>query len=162
MNNLKFRAYIKSINKVLDVLKVDFKNKTLILDIEPNKVFFEPNLSHFWWDGTMLCFEDVEIMQSTGYKDKKGIEIFIGDIVKFPDLYGFYDFEGGLTSVDGLNVAIVVKKGNCITLDNFVGGDGFTERELENYECTFDDLDFGNFEIIGNIYENKELLENDR
>ena len=29
-----------------------------------------------------MKFSDVEIMQSTGYKDKKGTEIFIGDIVK--------------------------------------------------------------------------------
>ena len=158
MNNLKFRAYIKSINKVVDVLKIDFKSNTVVLDIDNDEVISKP----YWWYETRLNFEDVELMQSTGLKDKKGTEIFIGDIVKFPDLYGFYDFEGGLTSVDGFNVASVVKKGNCITLDNFAGGDGFTERELENYECTFDDLDFKNFEVIGNIYENKEPLENDR
>lgn len=149
MNNLKFRAWDKANKEMLKIDVIDFFLKGIrVLENNGNSFFMK--------------FSDVEIMQSTGYKDKKGIEIFIGDIVKFPDLYGFYDFEGGLTSVDGLNVAIVVKKGNCITLDNFVGGDGFTERELENYECTFDDLDFGNFEIIGNIYENKELLENDR
>jgi len=149
MNNLKFRAWDKANEEMFKIDVIDFFLKGIrVLEHNGNSFFMK--------------FSDVEIMQSTGYKDKKSIEIFIGDIVKFPDLYGFYDFEGGLTSVDGLNVAIVVKKGNCITLDNFVGGDGFTERELENYECTFDDLDFGNFEIIGNIYENKELLENDR
>ena len=158
MNNLKFRAYIKSINKVVDVLKIDFKSNTLLLDIDSDEMIPK---SYYWWYETTLSFEDVVLMQSTGFKDKNGIEIFIGDIVKFPDEYVFYDFEGGLTSVDGLNVASVVKKGNCITLDNFAGKDGFTERELENYECTFDDLDFKNFEVIGNIYENKELLENE-
>ena len=151
MNNFKFRVWDKKLQILETVSNIDLEFEEVTFYIDDDKDL-----------ETCRQFEDVEIMQSTGYKDKKGIEIFIGDIVKFPDLYGFYDFEGGLTSVDGLNVAIVVKKGNCITLDNFVGGDGFTERELENYECTFDDLDFGNFEIIGNIYENKELLENDR
>lgn len=159
MNNLKFRACIKSINKVVDVLKIDFKNKTLLLDIDSDEIIPKP---YYWWYETTLSFEDVELMQSTGLKDKNGKEIFIGDIVKFPDEYGFYDFGDGLTSVDGFNIASVVKRGNCITLDNFVSENGATERELENYECTFDDLDFKNFEIIGNIYENRELLENDR
>jgi hypothetical protein len=147
MNNLKFRAWDKT--------KEVFTNYQIVDDM----LYFMDKFTGVWKrDDNQDRFV---LMQSTGYKDKKGIEIFIGDIVKFPDLYGFYDFEGGLTSVDGLNVAIVVKKGNSITLDNFAGGDGFTERELENYECTFDDLDFENFEIIGNIYENKELIENE-
>ncbi|MBF1053691.1 MAG: hypothetical protein HXL14_02285 [Parvimonas sp.] len=150
MNNLRFRVWDKKLQKFGTVSNIDleFEEVTFYTDDE---------------EGLEICqpFEDVEIMQSTGLFDKNGKEIFIGDIVKFPDLYGFYDFEGGLTSVDGLNVASVVKKGNCITLDNFAGKDGFTERELENYECTFDDLDFKNFEVIGNIYENKELLENE-
>lgn len=145
MNNLKFRAWDKANKEMLKIDVIDFFLKGIrVLENKGNSFFMK--------------FSDVEIMQSTGLKDKNGKEIFIGDIVKFPDEYGFYDFGDGLTSVDGLNVAIVVKKGNCITLDNFVGGDGFTERELENYECTFDDLDFKNFEVIGNIYEDKELL----
>lgn len=149
MNNLKFRAWDKANKEMLKIDVIDFFLKGIrVLENNGNSFFMK--------------FSDVEIMQSTGLFDKNGKEIFIGDIVKFSDLYGFYDFEGGLTSVDGLNVASVVKRGNCITLDNFAGKDGFTERELENYECTFDDLDFKNFEIIGNIYENKELLENDR
>lgn len=142
MNNLKFRVWDKANKEMLKIDIIDFYSEEIMV-LE---------------DDSTMKFSDVELMQSTGLKDKNGVEIFEGDIIKFPDVYGFYDFEGGLTSVDGLNVASVVKKGNCITLDNFAGKDGFTERELENYECTFDDLDFKNFEIIGNIYENKELL----
>ena len=157
MNNLKFRAYIKSIQMIVDVTEIDFKNKMATLNIATNEVC--PEFS-FWWKETELPFSNIEIMQSTGLKDKNGKEIFEGDIVEFPEVYDFYDFEGGLTGVHGLNAASVVKKGNCVTLDNFVGQDGATERELENYECTFDDLDFKNFEIIGNIYD-KELIENE-
>ena len=45
MNNLKFRAYIKSIQKIVDVLEIDFKNKMATLDIATNKVY--PEFS-FW------------------------------------------------------------------------------------------------------------------
>lgn len=151
MNNLKFRVWDKKLQIFGTVSNIDFEFKEVTFYIDDKEELD-------------ICrpFEDIELMQSTGLFDKNGKEIFIGDIVKFPDLYGFYDFEGGLTSVDGLNVASVVNKGSYIILDNFVSENGATERELENYECTFDDLDFKNFEIIGNIYENRELLENDR
>lgn len=79
MNNLKFRAYIKSIQKIVDVTEIDLKNKMATLDIATNEVC--PEFS-CWWKETELPFSDVDIMQSTGYKDRKGIEIFIGDIVK--------------------------------------------------------------------------------
>lgn len=156
MNNLKFRAYIKSIQKIVDVTEIDLNNKMATLDIPTNKV--HPDFD-YWWKETELAFSLIEIMQSTGLKDKNGKEIFIGDIVKFPDEYEFVDGAGETTDVtvcNGFNIASVVKKGSYITLDNFVYEDGITETELDNHECTFDDLDFKNFEIIGNIYENKE------
>lgn len=146
MNNLKFRAYFEQYERMID--NIGIINQNMILVDFTNSGELEP----------IFITDKIHVMQSTGLFDKNGKEIFIGDIVKFPDLYGFYDFEGGLTSVDGLNVASVVKKGSYITLDNFVSENGATERELENYECTFDDLDFKNLEVIGNIYEDKELL----
>lgn len=150
MNNLKFRAYFEQYERMID--NIGIINQNMILVDFTNSGELEP----------IFITDKIHVMQSTGMKDKNGKGIFEGDIVEFPELYDFYDFEGGLTSVDGLNSASVVKKGNYITLDNFMGKDGTTETELANYECTFDDLDFKNFEVIGNIYENKELLENDR
>lgn len=148
MNNLKFRAWDKANKEMLKIDVIDFFLKGIrVLEHNGNSFFMK--------------FSDVEIMQSTGLKDKNGKEIFIGDIVKFPDEYEFVDGAGETTDVtacDGFNIASVVNKGSYITLDNFVRENGATERELENYECTFDDLDFKNFEVIGNIYENEELL----
>lgn len=84
------------------------------------------------------------LMQSTGLFDKKGVEIFEGDIIRYgtnvaeikrhPTL-GFY------TVVDGRERFF----GDEMSIDDF-------EEVAEEVSKTF--------EIIGNIYENPELLKN--
>lgn len=84
------------------------------------------------------------LMQSTGLFDKKGTEIFEGDIIRYgtnvaeikrhPTL-GFY------TVVDGRERFF----GDEMSIDDF-------EEVAEEVSKTF--------EIIGNIYENQELLKN--
>ena len=79
--------------------------------------------------------EDVELMQYTGLKDKNGREIYEGDIVKGT----------------GKNPIIYVVE----WLDSY-GGFAFVDKEkaIPAYEFLV------NFcEVIGNIYENPELLE---
>lgn len=83
-----------------------------------------------------LHFDDYEcIMQSTGLKDKNGREIFEGDIVRFFDsLYTvFYDIEEGSYRLKPHDTRWVV-----------------------DYMCNFSSEEI--FEIVGNIYENKEYL----
>lgn len=155
MNNLKFRAWDKVLKVMSEIIRIDLLKKEIIHYETNNCCYKEINVN----------FNNYIIMQSTGFKDKNGKEIFIGDIVKFPDEYEFVDGAGETTDVtvcNGFNIASVVKKGSYITLDNFVYEYEITETELDNHECTFDDLDFKNFEIIGNIYENKELIKNEQ
>ena len=86
---------------------------------------------------------DLNLMQSTGLKDKNGKEIFEGDIIRYgtnvaeikrhPTL-GFY------TVVDGRERFF----GDEMSIDDF-------EEVAEEVSKTF--------EIIGNIYENPEILE---
>lgn len=133
MNNLKFRAYIKPIQKIVDVLGVDFKNKIATLDIVTKKVY--PDVS-FWWKETTVPFSSIEIMQSTGLKDKNGKEIFEGDVVSKEDEYVV------IKSFTGLWKAVSQK-------DN--------EKDRELYFLTLADI-CDEIEVIGNIYENKELL----
>lgn len=82
------------------------------------------------------------LMQSTGLKDKNGSEIFEGDIVKY--------------------------KAGCNTFTEEVAYDknfaGFGVRDANaNIIFTFgelaEDIDLHSLEVIGNIYENPELLE---
>ena len=79
--------------------------------------------------------ENIILMQSTGLLDKNGKEIFDGDIVRFFDsLYTvFYDIEEGSYRLKPHDTRWVV-----------------------DYMCNFSSEE--SFEIIGNIYENKEQL----
>lgn len=87
--------------------------------------------------------DEIELMQSTGLKDKNGKEIFEGDIItngknvmcmKRHNTLGFY----------------VEQKGEV----QFIADGGDLEEFEEDAKEIADRL-----EIIGNIYENPELLE---
>lgn len=79
--------------------------------------------------------EDVILMQSTGLKDLNGVEIFEGDIVRFSDsLYTvFYDNEKGSYRLKPHD-----------------------DRWVVDYMCNFSSEE--SFEVVSNIYENKEYL----
>ena len=79
---------------------------------------------------------DLNLMQSTGLKDKNGKEIFEGDIVKMAK-----DVYSDLTYYE-----IVRRRGGAYRLESNQHG---CELWLRHTNC----------EVIGNIYENQELLE---
>ena len=80
--------------------------------------------------------DDEYLMQSTGFKDKNGKEIFEGDIVKMSkDVYSeptYYE--------------VVRHRGGAYRLESKQHG---CELWLRHTDC----------EVVGNIYENPELLE---
>ena len=85
----------------------------------------------------MVSAEDLVLMQSTGLKDKNGKEVFVGDIIKCTRgcLHEVYiEKEYGGTYFGGMP---------AVYLKGMREGYAWTEHE----------------EIIGNIYENPELLE---
>lgn len=136
MNNLKFRAYIKSINEVVDVTEIDLNNKMATLDIATNEV--DPEFS-FWWKETELPFSDIVIMQSTGLFDKYGVEIYEGDIIDVGTRIPF------LNKIQRDEETAYLK---LVPLD---------KRWTESYFTNFEDK--SRYEVVGNIYENKELLK---
>lgn len=88
------------------------------------------------------------IGQYTGLHDKKGQEIYEGDIVLYKD------WEMATENGSGdmfINKGIVeYNESNCCF--------NITERQtIDNLDVLFEDTDC--IEVIGNIYENKELLE---
>nr|DAL04152.1 MAG TPA: YopX protein [Caudoviricetes sp.] len=136
MNNLKFRAYIKSIQKIVDVTEIDLKNKMATLDIATNEV--NPDFS-FWWKETELPFSDIVIMQSTGLFDKNEVEIYEGDIIDVGTRIPF------LNKIQRDEETAYLK---LVPLD---------KRWTESYFTNFEDK--SRYEVVGNIYENKELLK---
>ena len=80
--------------------------------------------------------DDEYLMQSTGLLDKNGKEIFEGDIIKMSKD----------VSVDTTYYEVVRRRGGAYSLESKQHG---CDLWIRHTDC----------EIIGNIYENPELLE---
>ena len=91
----------------------------------------------------MVLAEDLVLMQSTGLKDKNGKEIFEGDILEVTDKHNWLEV-----------VSYSQEKAMFVTEE--------INREFKVPESPLYDLldsTFLKFKVIGNIYENPELLE---
>lgn len=126
------------------------------------QVYFESGLAV---ERDIYCydFDDIELMQSTGLKDKNGKEIFEGDILKFNDEWNEYCHEGYVDdSVEGVNYVEVAKGEACFEFGKTRYPESSLFIYMEDEHLSFAELvkdkDFG-FEIIDNVYENPELLE---
>ena len=83
-------------------------------------------------------FEDVEFMENTGMKDKNGKYIYEGDIV----------------TVNGTwNCIIEYNQSSCAFVLKSIDS-----RWSTGYFSNYDDIE-EMLEVIGNVYENKELLK---
>ena len=94
----------------------------------------------------MFRFKDLIPMQCTGLKDKNGKLIFEGDIIKYIDCEGKETI--GYLAIDRFNLLTFANMVNC----------DFCEEWADVVKAVFFT---GNstIEVIGNIYENKELLK---
>lgn len=132
MRELKFRAWDKFKKEMRKVDKMDFHNKKGIIA--------------WFLNGEKILYpkQSTELMQYTGLKDCKGVEIYEGDIVRLVGdlkmLYENFDyyniiseviFNNDTISFDALRIAPALNKNNCIF-----------------------------FEVIGNIHQHSEILEN--
>lgn len=103
------------------------------------------------------------VMQSTGLFDKNGVEIFEGDVVELHHFTENYHITGGFYEGEETLVG-VVKYGRTDDEIKYFGKVYPPRWLLKNRyrELDFSDL-YGvheeSFEILGNIYENPELVE---
>ena len=105
--------------------------------------FESKHLMYYFDEETELYakFEGVEIMQSTGLLDKNGKEIFEGDIIDVGTRIPF------LNKIQRDEETAYLK---LVPLD---------KRWTESYFTNFEDK--SRYEVVGNIYENEELLQNE-
>lgn len=127
----KYRAFVKKENKLFET------DDLLLIDFLNEEVMLQQNSIIY---ATSFDFDEVVLMQSTGLKDKNGKEIFEGDIVRQVRTQPTIENEtitGVVTKLEGAWL---------IVNDNEQLASKLWSETDEN-------------EIIGNIYENPELLE---
>ena len=86
--------------------------------------------------------EDVEFMQSTGIKDKNGVEVYEGDVINYRN-----SFRNPMTGSGSLSINRDFK----IIFEN-------GEFKAKGFDIRLKNI-LSYSEVIGNIYENPELLE---
>lgn len=138
---IDFRAWDKKKSEILDVMDIDFSGKKVGVCNIPKRMFKDGRLHTI--HSIERDWDEVELMQSTGLKDKNGTEIFEGDIVRWTRLCISFDLETYETRSDDMEV------GWCDYNAGFLAQDG----------TSFYKEDSSQYEVIGNIYENPELLE---
>lgn len=112
--------------------------------------------------GANTKIDEIELMQSTGLFDKNGKEIFEGDILKFNDEWPDYCYEGYVDgSIDGINHVEIKREKTYFAFGKTKIPESSLIDLVENEHYPFEELlteTSYEFEIIGNIYENPELL----
>lgn len=127
MREIKFRIWVKDRKAIFEVISIDYVTKKVTYLLE--------RVGHLL-SIRDAKFNDVELMQYTGIKDKDNKKIYEGDILfeSFGEKYYKVIFENG----------------------------GFRAEFKGDFdEHSFDLIDVvaQGCEIVGNIYENPELME---
>ena len=152
MREIKFRAWHKGKKEIIDVEEIDFMNKVIN--------YIENDYENNRQEIIGAYFEDIELMEYTGLKDKNGKEIYEGDVVKLihtgieisadrlEDLkrfVGIIKYENGIFKIVRTEKSLIESK--------------YFEMEQKKVSEIFIYSKLYDLEVVGNIYENPELLK---
>lgn len=144
---IKFRAWDKRRKEMWKVATLHIEDEYADL--------FKTNIYEKPFDNPWAKFEDVILMQSTGFKDNNDTEVYEGDVINVHWFYADFDpVELGAFENEEYAERVIVKK----EFGNF----GFWWKEADSWVdlatlAMSARLDEESFEILGNIYENPEL-----
>ena len=117
----------------------DLQRRRMRYDITGFEFFNNGEMSGIFIDGDFYDKKEITLMQYTGLHDKNGKEIYEGDIVFIKGDTEVLDIKGKVEYSDTFAQFIITNTGNIIDEAEPLG-------------------DYEDIEVIGNVFENKELL----
>lgn len=137
MREIKFRAW-------------DAKSHEMVFNVNVNDG--KPVKPGYQWFNSQNTVRDSKLMQYTGLKDKNGTDIYEGDIVETHDQNNIIEYQHGSFMLIGLHE------------DRYERNYSYLYHHL--IDSTIPDMEGSRFdgitttlEVIGNIYQNPDLLE---
>ena len=125
----QLKAFIIDLGIVAEVTKINYSDKEVEVYNKHNAAFDDPSTGFDFYS-----FDEVVFMENTGFKDRNGTDIHVGDIVMDDDITDLY----------------LIKK--------HIFYHAYTTEDVDG-ESFFNSHWSKDVEVIGNIYENKDLLE---
>lgn len=154
MREIKFRAWHWERKEMFEVEQIDFSDMEFRGDTLQNEVS-EPENRDYEWHALGCC----DLMQYTGLKDKKGKEIYEGDIV-YVDSWSLVgkNPHAQVKWVKGLKI---IRNYSDETVKPVLVDCYIIESTKIHMQISLSDaLDFlTNLRVVGNIYENPNLIK---
>ena len=155
MRETKFRAYHKERKEMFEIASIDFEEKKAALSNGTIKLL-------------NVDFKQFELLQYTGLKDKNGKEIYEGDILLSSNENGIFlqliGFGNDDREYSGMLNGFKIIDGRLLENDDYEIDEckEFTQELIKAHNIPIlqpENMIIDGWWVIGNIYENKKLLE---